>query len=262
VDVSERRRPEDFFCSFFTTANPCRLIVMNHHAYLYEGQQSLLDTLVLSAKKQFGFADDNNPDLHVESFEKFGIEDAQELTRDAQIKSVSGRSLFILGIASINSHAQQALLKLFEEPQVGLTFVLLVPPGILLPTLMSRLVMYPERLKLVAQKSSGLLSESELPDSAGQTFAHQALTFLKAPYKARSTQIAALLKDDEGVKERVRDFLLALEAPLYAKLTATKGAKEYRAALEDITKVRSYLSDQSPSLKMLLEHLAATLPTL
>ena len=243
---------------------------MQHHAYIYEGSQDSLESLVASARKQFDFEGDpstglgagNNPDLHVLQFEKFGIEDSHELTRSAHLKSVLGRSLFILGLASINSQAQQALLKLFEEPQEGITFVLLVPHGVLLPTLRSRLMQYPEKLNLAAQKSSGLLSESKLQDSAGQTFAHQASTFLKSPYKDRSTQIAALLKDEENTKERVRSFVNALEELLYKKLQSTKGSKEYREALEDISKVRSYLSDTAPSLKMLLEHLAATLPAL
>src|SRR6185437_6940418 len=195
---------------------------MQHHAYIYEGSQDLLESLVADAKKRFTFEGDHNPDLHVESYEKFLLDNAHELTRDAQLKSVSGRSLFILGLASINSQAQQALLKLFEEPQEGIIFVLLVPHGILLPTLRSRLMAYPEKLKLAGQKSSGLLSESSLHDSAGQTFAQQALAFLKAPYKTRSTQIAALLKEEENIKERVRDFLSAIEVLVYAKLESTK----------------------------------------
>ncbi len=72
--------------------------------------------------------------------------------------------------------------------------------------------------------------------------------------------MAALLKDEENTKERVRSFISALEEILYAKLESSKGGKEYRMSLEDISKVRGYLADQSPSLKMLLEHLAATLP--
>ncbi len=216
---------------------------MQHHAYIYEGSQDLLDTLTASARTFFGFEGGHDPDLHVESYEKFLIDDAHELARSAQLKSVSGRALFILGIASINSQAQQALLKLFEEPQEGVTFVLLLPHGILMPTLRSRLMAYPQ---------------TQLP--AGHKKNEEASAFLKAPYKTRSAQIAALLKDEENTKERVRSFLNALEEILYKKLESTKGAKEYRLALEDISRVRDYLSDTAPSLKMLLEHLAATLP--
>jgi hypothetical protein len=240
---------------------------MQHHAYIYEGSQELLGALVEAARKEFNFEGDNNPDLHVESYEKFGIDDAHELTRDAQLKSVSGRSLFILGIASINTHAQQALLKLFEEPQEGIIFVLLVPHGILLPTLRSRLMPYPETQNFAEEKSklggqNSLARDGSDPKRETRgPFEQQVSTFLKSPYKARSAQIAALLKDEENTKERVRDFVNALEAQLYDRLRKSV-TKEVREGLEDIAKVRGYLADQSPSLKMLLEHLAATLPAL
>ena len=46
----------------------------------------------------------------------------------------------------MTSEAQQALLKLFEEPQAGVIFVFLLPHGSLLPTLRSRMLEYPEKL--------------------------------------------------------------------------------------------------------------------
>ena len=227
----------------------------------------MLEPLVADAKKQFDFESDppagGNPDLHVLQFEKFLIEDAHELTRSAQLKSVSGRSLFILGLASINTHAQQALLKLFEEPQQGVTFVLLVPHGILMSTLRSRLMVYPEKLQFPVQKVLGYPVSGQThrgPDH----FVRQAAEFLKASYKTRSAQITALLKDEEDTKEHVRSFLTALEKELYGPgvgPTRSNNA-QVRKGLEDIGQVRGYLADQSPSLKMLLEHLAATLPVL
>jgi DNA polymerase III, delta subunit len=234
---------------------------MQHHAYIYEGSQDLLEPLVADAKKEFNFEGDHNPDLHVLQFEKFLIEDAHELTRKAQLKSVSGRSLFVLGLASINTHAQQALLKLFEEPQQGITFVLLVPHGTLMPTLRSRLMQYPETHLPVGQKVLGS-PVLGLTHRGPDHFARQAAEFLKASYKTRSGQIADLLKDEKNTKERVRSLLRAIERAVYNKFEASKGDPALRIALEDISKVRGYLADQSPSLKMLLEHLAATLPTL
>lgn len=212
-----------------------------HHAYFYEGPLALLVELTASARALFNFTGEHNPDVHVRAFEKFGIEDSQALRSLASFKSISGRALFIIGIGSITSEAQQALLKLFEEPSQGSIFVLLVPHGALLPTLRSRLMEYPGNLQPAVQKNT-------------------VSVFLKSPYKTRSTAVSALLKDDEGAKERVRALLAGLEAELYAALQKSKGKKEYREALEDIAKVRSYVGDRSPSLKMLLEHLAATLP--
>ena len=209
---------------------------MEHHAYYVEGPQSLKSSLVASACKQFNFQN-NSPDLHVLEFEKFGIDDAHELTRQAALKSVSNRALFIIAISITNVFAQQALLKLLEEPQRGVIFILLVPPGTLMPTITSRLLVYPESRQLAVQKDTRVAD------------------FLFASTKERSAQVALLLKDDEGVRERVRDFVNSIEAALHHKQS-----KEARAGLEDVAKVRSYLNDQSPSLKMLLEHLTVTLP--
>lgn len=213
-----------------------------HHAYLIEGPLSLLPGLEASARTLFDFEDSKegaNPDVHIYSFEKLNIEEARGLSDEAAFKALSGRTLFVIAAGSISFDAQQALLKLFEEPQPGTTFVVLVPPGALMPTLRSRFAEYPEKLK---------------EDDVSSTPAKK---FLASPTKDRSTQIAALLKDEEGVKERVREFLNSLEALLYKKIADPKA----REGLEDISLVRGYLADRSASLKMLLEHLAATLPT-
>ena len=213
-----------------------------HHAYIYEGSLSRISTLADDARGRFGFADVNNPDVQVLSYEKFGIDEARELTHSASLKSMSGRALFIVGVSSISSDAQQALLKLFEEPQEGATFLLLAPHGTVIATLRSRLMEYPtvlEEGKRVSVK-----------------------TFLASSAKDRSLEITKLLKDEEGIKERVRDFLQALEMSLHETLLKTKGKKEIREGLEDIAKVRSYANDRAPAMKMLLEHLAVTLPVL
>lgn len=238
---------------------------MEHHAYFYEGPLVMLGELATNARELFNFEEHpstelraGNPDVQVREFEKFGIEDSQALRELATFKSTSGRALFVIGIGSITSEAQQALLKLFEEPSAGSIFVLLVPHGVLLPTLRSRLMAYPENLQPALKKVLGSPSGSAQPDY----FLEQSADFLKAPYKTRSTSITSLLKDEEGAKERVRTLLAGLEAKLHELLLQSSGKKEYRDALEDIAKVRSYVNDRSPSLKMLLEHLAATLPQL
>ncbi len=122
--------------------------------------------------------------------------------------------------------------------------MLLVPHGALIATLRSRMLEYPQ--KIDAQKKSTTEAKKFLSESA----------------KSRSSTIAALLKDEEGVRERVRDLLEQLESELYQKLSKVKDKKTSREGLEDIAKVRSYLSDRSPSIKMLLEHLAVSLPRL
>ena len=126
---------------------------------------------------------------------------------------------------------------MLEEPQQGTTFVLLVPHGVLIPTIKSRMLQYPEILE----------AEEGTSD---------AKKFLKLSGKERSDFVTKLLKDDEGQKERARDFVNALEAEVYKKIKDPKA----REVLQDIARVRDYLRDRSPSLKMLLEHLAVALP--
>ena len=201
---------------------------MVHHAYYIEGSLSQFDTLKTALKPFWASA-----------FERFGIDESRELIALSSLKNFN-EAVFLIGAASITGEAQQALLKLFEEPQKGTTFVLLVPHGALLPTLKSRMLPYPE-LSPVAENGS---------------LHREAKQFLKIKGKERSDFIAKILNDDEGVKERVRDFVNALEIEL------EKDIKKNRQGLEDIAMVRDYVGDRAPSLKMLLEHLALSLPTI
>ncbi len=202
--------------------------MLTHHAYYIECPTSDYDSYHALFKP-----------FHGEKYERFGINDARRLIELASLKNFKDM-VFLIVTPSITTEAQQALLKLFEEPQVGTTFVLVVPPGILLPTLKSRMLVYPA-LDRTAPKDP------------------TAVKFLKAPGKERSNIVAALLKDDEGARERVREFINELEAEC-VKLNFTQ-RPEGRRGLEDIAKVRDYLRDRSPGLKMLLEHLAVALPT-
>ena len=213
---------------------------MQHHAYYIEGSLSEFEAHKAALKP-----------LWASAFERFGIGESRELIALASLKNFD-EAVFLIGAASITGEAQQALLKLFEEPQAGTTFVLLVPHGALLPTLKSRMLPY-ERQQPAQKKVLG----SALPQP--DHFSAQAAAFLRASGKERSDFITKLLKDEEGTKERVRDFVNALEAEC-VKLNFTHSAGG-RQGLQDIAMVRDYAGDRSPSLKMLLEHLALSLPS-
>ncbi|MDE2071604.1 MAG: hypothetical protein KGI70_02655 [Patescibacteria group bacterium] len=209
-----------------------------HHAYVYEGPLNMLQALARDARARMGFEGEHSPNVLVEEIEKFGIDDAHELRARAGLRTA--RALFVLGVSSITSEAQQALLKLFEEPQKGVVFVLLVPHGTLVPTLRSRMLAYPTHIEDAS--TAGVLAKKFLSSSA----------------QARSDIVAELLEDEGGEKERVRELLTGLEGILTTHMRDTK----VRSALEDIARVRGYIADRSASLKMLLEHLALALPTI
>lgn len=203
---------------------------MMHHAYYIEGPGSWFDAYKEELKPYYA-----------RRYERFGIEEARELAALASLKNYT-QAVFLLGISALTSEAQQALLKLFEEPQKGTQFVVLVPHGILMPTLRSRMMHYPN-----LPQGSALSARSNLAVQE----------FFKSSGKDRSDFIAKLLKEED--KEKVRDFINALEAEVYKKSKA-RSDDALRQALEDIGMVRDYLRDRSPSLKMLLEHLALALP--
>lgn len=209
------------------------MTALTHHAYYIEGAQAQFDAYKAALKP-----------FWARQYERFGIEDAREFIALVGLKNFT-EAVYLVGAASTTSEAQQALLKLLEEPQAGTTIVLLVPHGTLLPTVKSRMLVYPT-------KGDALAS----PESVRRL--KDAQDFLNSSGKERSDFIAKLLKDDEGVKERVREFVNGLEAELYGHMADVK----VRQGLEDIAMVRGYLADRSPSLKMLLEHLAVALPHL
>ena len=77
--------------------------------------------------------------------EDFKIEDAKEVISEAY-KSESQTKTLILGAKSFNMHAQNALLKILEEPPPNIAFILLAPnKSTFLPTVRSRLSLTHER---------------------------------------------------------------------------------------------------------------------
>lgn len=222
------------------------MTISNHHAYVYEGPLSAFDALVSDVRKRFlGGTSAGSLALWARMWEKFGIDESRELGSAASLRAVGNAQVFVIGVGNITAEAQQALLKLLEEPHAGAVFVFLVGHGSLLPTLRSRFTDYPALA----------LQEAPLDD---------AVSFFSSAYKQRSDWIASFLKDEEGVHERARVFVSACEQLLYKKLrTATpKDTPLLYEALESIAQMRPYLSDRAPSLKMILEHLAAVLPKL
>ncbi len=224
---------------------------MTHHAYYIEGALSQFE----AHKAELKPLPAGRQAFVAQKFERFGVDDARELIALAGLKNFK-EALFFVGASSITTEAQQALLKLLEEPQQGTTFVFLVPHGILLPTVRSRMLAYSSQ-QVASQKFSGLPFSGRA--GAGQTFAQQlAASFLRASPKERSDMIATMLKNEDDTKERVREFVDALES-LVARSDLANA--QVRQGLEDIAMVRDYLRDRSPSIKMLLEHLALCLPS-
>ena len=235
--------------------------MLDHHAYYIEDSVTNAGAYAEALRAREGF-EKNSAQYIVRAYDVFGIDEARALGAASSIKVGEGMTLFFISASSIPGEAQQALLKLFEEPQAGLVFVLLVPHGTLLPTLRSRFLEYPHKADVA--ENAPLQKEAK--------------AFLADSYKARSEWLATFLKparrddgagkdEDDDLRAQARDFINALEAELYPRLGSISTEKweakrDVREGLADIAHFRQYLSDRSPSLKMIFEHLAATLPVI
>jgi DNA polymerase III delta prime subunit len=209
-----------------------------HHAYLLEGEKEN------SRKRLFNFIEKDleqpiqaNPDFWHQQFETFAIDDARALKEVHALKSFSqNKKIFILETVFMTNEAQNALLKVFEEPTPNTHFFIIMPSSdVLLPTLRSRLFI------ISRDVNTGESSEGEV----------EAKKFLALPIPDRLKKVALLAEE--------KDKLGAIN--LVEHILKIAHAKKYPAALlEDLLKTRSYLNDRSPSLKLLLEHIALTIP--
>lgn len=206
----------------------------SHHAYVTYGNPARAKELAATLAKRVGLEVAHNPDLHIRAFESLGVDEARNISQLASLSSAGGKKLFVIATHAITREAQNALLKTLEEPAPGTYFGLLVPRGALIATVRSRLT----ELSLPEKKEDRELAES----------------FLAASPVSRSKLIAKVVEDKE--KNAARELIDGLEALLRKDMKKAP----VRIALEELSMTRTYLMGPSPSVKMLLEHLALVLP--
>ncbi len=141
----------------------------------------------------------------------------------------------------ITVEAQNALLKLFEEPSVYAHFFVIIPSAhLLLPTVKSRI-----RIIEDESKTKGKMSI-------------EAEAFISASVPGRLEIVKTLLDDiskEKKTKQDAIEFLDAVQRSIYKK----NGPVEGNAALQAVESARRYIDDRAPSLKMLLESVALTI---
>lgn len=193
---------------------------MNIHAHLLIGTSIETSSLPEHLKRE-------TADVFHLSGSKLGIDDARRLVEQSSSRGFTGERHFIIATSSITEEAQNALLKLFEEPPAGAVFHLIVPTiSILLPTLRSRLI--------------------ETSDREQGKISTIAADFLKLSYGERLEHIANLAKkDSEALKQLVLEVVQSVDTP----------ESKHSALL-----VSKYIGSSGASRKMLAEELALSLP--
>lgn len=217
-----------------------------HHAYCIEGDKlEILPILHKFLEDDFKFKIIANPDLLNKTSDTFTIDDSREVKEFHLCKSFgeSGKKVFIICANFITREAQNALLKIFEEPSSGNYFFIITPSSeILLPTLRSRLA--------VVSASSENSSNKE------------ARLFIKSGISERLAMIKVLtesISDDEKSKMDALLFVNGIEKEFINKRNAIDLKLRDTMIIEELEHVRDYLGDRAPSVKMLLEHIALIL---
>jgi DNA polymerase III delta prime subunit len=199
------------------------------------------------AEKELEMKAKGNPDIVILRYGLFSVDDARHISEVAAGAPFAGNYKVLIIAASRAYHeAQNALLKLFEEPPTGMYLFFIFPSlGGLLPTLRSRV-----------QILNYGFTEPIIPESA--------IEFLKATKEKRGTIIKRLTSGkDEEERRELRDEAIAIvngiETAVYAKFKKQRGG-EPAALLSDIAILRSYLYDRSAPVRMILEHLSLVMP--
>ena len=216
-----------------------------HHAYGIVRNTDTVASLLTFFEAELKLAVTGNPDFFHGKFETLTIDDSRRIKDVALAKkfSVDLPRIFLLELYAITHEAQNALLKLFEEPEEGNHFFLIVPSfDILLPTLRSRLLLQDmDAAATTAGKDGGI--EAFLTSSLKEKIA-----FVDA--------LAADISDEKKLKHEALTFLNNLEKTLY--VAYAKNRSEHAAVFKAIARARTYMNDRAPSVKMLLEYVALT----
>lgn len=169
--------------------------------------------------------------------DRVSIDTARELSRLAQQKPFqSAIRVFVVVTSDIAIEAQNALLKLLEEPPAHAVFYVVIPKtAFLLPTLRSRLSVFDE------SPDAHQIHENELFTS-----------FLEATYGERLALIATKTKD--------KDLVWTESIMKGCEMWSVLSKKNKEAVLGTLIYIRTYIGTKGASSKMLLEELALTLP--
>jgi DNA polymerase III delta prime subunit len=216
-----------------------------HHAYCIVGDIDASQKAVQSfLKKELHIDLAGNPDFGKRSYDTLSVDDARDLAILQEKKPVQSDKKIVLITANfITREAQNAMLKMFEEPKGSTYFFLLMPRLGLIDTLKSRMIM----IEGDAPKTSSIDPKKFLTMNPG----------------TRLQEVKGLLEriaEDEKSKIEGLAFINALELELKGQEGAML-SKQSAKLFEEIEKMRGYATDQGASLKMILEYLAIIVPS-
>lgn len=223
---------------------------MRHHAFVIEAEpEEGVRAAEKWVEKELSMDPKRNSDVIVLRYGLLSVADARRVADIAAQAPFEGEHKAVIIAASRAYHeAQNALLKLFEEPPQGTYLFFILPTlGGLLPTLRSRVV----QLAISGKHADPRVSQA-------------AQAFIEASREKRSAMIKKLSSgsDEEECRAR-RDEAIQIVNGIEAAAHAALLAKKYKAdteLLSELALLRNHLYDRSAPVRMILEHLAIVTP--
>ncbi len=223
---------------------------MAHHAYYVTGNlEEGIKRACLFVERELKLTTSGNPDVTIFRFPGFSVTEARRLiTYEMQMPVAGDQKAIIIATSRLFHEAQNAMLKLFEEPHEGTTLFLVIPSeGVLLPTLKSRLIALPESEEKGTERAREFLS---LSTDERRTYLEKIVTRSKS--------------EKAGEKQAARQDALILLQELVQVVYASKvrkGEEHMKASLlTDLISFTEILHERSAPLKLIFEHLLLVLP--
>ena len=212
------------------------------HAYIVVGDLDTSKSSLINLLKERGIDTQGNSDFTVETHATFLIDDVSEFKSRAQNLSETNKGkFFIICTQSITREAQNALLKILEEPNQSTFFFICVPriEGILATVI--------SRVQIIRNNNRGTIID------LSEFFANSHIKKLEYIKKMLDSH-----EDDDTSAERREwaiNFLNSIEEYIYRNHKVEK----YRKILKEIYNNKKYLQERGASVKMILEEIVLLL---
>lgn len=207
-----------------------------HHAYLLVGDRASSKSFLtdfLSDRLNISIL--GNSDVRIISVDSLSIDFVRDIKVSEEFKAFGDKKkIFIIETDFITEEAQNALLKIFEEPTKDTHFFVSISQDIILPTLRSRMQII--NIKDLSQKSTKTLPTS----------------ILDRMKKVKS--IVDDISDENQTKQSAIDFINNIEVDLYKS-----GVEKNYKALVLCEQARKSLYDRGAPIKIILESLVLSI---
>ncbi len=218
-----------------------------YHSYLIEGDPENAGLELIEYLKNKKIIKDNDPDFFYQKYESLTIKDSREIKEwhSRLPTNENSRKICLVGTSFINREAEQALLKIIEEPGIKTHFFIITPDiSILVDTIKSRThsVKYKEE------------QDKEIKELAQK--------IISSPLKTKLDLIAKIIKDKKsedssGPLRRYASSLLGeIERTIYLNFKKDPKNKENIFKLKELEENKKYLNNSGAAVKMILEHIA------